>query len=299
MGPPFFFKMARVKNPLHSMSASGSIAGVITYRPTHRVEGQIIHRERNGKEIEAKYPPRIISGQGIASAKIIRQPSIKRRNRATNKRINQAALIRESRFILAKKIAAWAVNNNICVTFNDPSNQIPPLPPWWDGIYFQRGENREMIKFPGQEQEMTVSIKRKITGTTTRQGFVMRQLLARKYIRLDYTLQAWATLSEVQKARWERYEIPEWTDLPRNFELVGSGIISQRFMNCWIQAAATIPQFELPRGWLFEGQLKAVWKSNWTRPVDNPAVLAWQAHLNSERDIIATSSPPWNRKTEE
>ena len=287
--------MAKVKYPLHSLSASGTVGKQVTFHKSGGNKPHIITRRRGDKVINAVYPRRRISGEGIARIKPGRRGDLRKRRPGENIPANEEQALREAQFRHATTITDWIVRNNIVVAESDPNNRTIPLRPWWDGLYFQRGQTSEERRFPGQGEGESLNIRRQITGATTKRGFISHQLLTRSLFRFTITLAAWRNLTPVENTTWLPGGDAPWEELPMLFPLPGEQFFTRTFANIWIQAAYLIPLFEMPRNWLRIGQRVNVWVSEHPRPDSDPAVAAFKAHLSAQNDYQIIDVESWQR----
>ena len=285
--------MARVRYPLWSLSASGSVGEQICYGKAGGEPPRTINRARDGEAIAADYPRRQISGAGIARLKPGYRGDLRKRKAGENIPADPVQAQKEAVFRHAGTLTRWIVRNNLVVATGNPNGFLPPLPPWWDGLYFQRGEKREERRFPGQPAGESLTIRREITGATTKHGFISHQLLTGAFFRFDITLTAWRNLTTIENATWEPQGSAPWSELPDRFELPGGEYFTRTFANVWIQAAYLIPRFELPKRWLNIGQRAAVWISEHPRPDTDPAVIEFEEHLSSANDIQIVDVENW------
>ena len=150
---------------------------------------------------------------------------------------------KEARFRHAVTLTNWIIRNNLVVSPVNPNGLLPPLRPWWDGLYFQRGENREQRKFPGQPVGHSLSIRRRVTGATTRAGFISHQLLTRRFFRFEITLRAWQNLTVLEDATWTPQGDAPWDELPQVFTLPGGESFTRTFANIWNSGRILDPAF--------------------------------------------------------
>lgn len=287
--------MATVKNPLNSLSASGSINNTQTY---HRAGGRgvkTIPRQRGDKSFDAQYPSAIVTGRGVVRLKPQARPDLRRRQGRAAQGPARPADLRRLRFANASTVAAWLVRNNLVVAASNPANMEPPPPPWWDQHYLQRGRREQQLKFPGQPPGRTVAWRVETTGTKSPVTFLMRQLLSRRLVRLDVTLTAWRNLTLEQQMFWATMGNAPWDELPLEFEFDDRGAVDRRFINVWIQAAYLIANFELEAGWLERGLDFAVWQTPFRRAPNDPIVTAWERWLSTGESIRGIESVRWSR----
>ena len=285
--------MAVVKNPLHSASASGSIANALCFSPVGDTRPRTIHREVEGLPVDAQYPARIMSGRGIVRLKPQYRGDLRKPLPAGAGKENRQQQLREDRFTAAATISRWIVRNNLVPSVLAPALLDPTPRPWSAGVYLRRTENRELRKFPGQEIGETLSVRRRVAAPTTEQGFVMHQLLSRRYFRFEITLAAFLNLPQEQISTWVPGGDAPWSELPQFFSFGGDLNVPRVFVNCWIQAAYFIPLFALPKEWLIVGQRAEVWRSPVVVDSDDPDVIEWRNYWSAQSDYVLTQSHDW------
>ena len=291
----FFFEMATVKFPLWSLDASGSVGGLLTYSRGAGTAARPVDKSVDGRAYTAEYPARVLDGRGIVRLKPRARPDLKRRHIVTGLKTAPGQQLREDQFRVAGMLADWLYRWSLVVSLHDP--QAPPVAVhgWWEGLYFQRGENRELRKFPGQPEGATLSIRRAITGTNSAKGYLMRQLLSRRLVRFDVTLEAFAGLTAAQKATWLPSGNAPWHLLPDAYDFGDFHIEGQTFVNIWMQAAELIARFALPKRWLYTGQRAGLWRATRSYPKNHAVVLAWEKHLSSGDGYKAEPVSRWHR----
>ena len=285
--------MAKVKFPLFSLSATGKVGDVLLYHRVAKTPARTMKRRYANGIVEAKYPARIISGRGV----VRKRPSVRydkrRRHKIYDEPASLAQATTEYYFKMASAVAHWVIKHNLVVAAEDPADAVPFLAPWSDGVYFLRGENRENIEFPGHPVGMTTSARRQLERSDTKLGFIMRELLSRKYVRVRYLLGAWVKLSAEDRLKWLPGGNAPWDALPAQFTLPRGSYVGQDFINAWIQSSYLIPRYELLKGWLQNGDRLQVWHTPYHRPSGDPMVIAWKNHIGAENDFTEVQSTPW------
>ena len=293
--PPFAF-VAKVRYPLFSLTASGNLAGAVNYTSFPRCRRKAIPRQRGDKLFVAEYPPDVLSGWGVVRKALPRRRDLKRGRLAADTRKNRDQRAKAARFTIARTLALWAVKYGVTASRLPPAELVPVPPPWWDGLYFQRAVRREQLHFPGQARGETVGFVTRIRGTTTPTGFIMRQLLGRKFARLEITRLAWNNLSPSARENWTPRGDTPWDVLPTEFDFGDGVVFDRRFVNCWMQASQLIAAFELDAGWLERGADFQLHCSPFVRAPDDPVVVAWETHLSAGARVSAMESKPWRRR---
>lgn len=285
--------MAKVKFPLWSLSASGSLGKTVCYSP--QAEEASRQRDRVIKDTDniAIYPARIISGRAIARLKPRGSAAIRRQSKIYKEPESLIQAQRQAQFTFAQTLARWIIENNLTVSPVDPLTRPEPVYPWTDGRYFLRGENREIRKFPGQVPGKTLGIRRRTTRPTTEFGYVMRQLITRRNFRFNITLIAWTNLPNPYVDLWLPSGNAPWDNLPRTFPLHRGIIVDRTFANMWMQASFLIPRFELQKNWLEAGTQNGMWISTDKRADNDPVILNWEKHLDSESDYLEQNVQSW------
>lgn len=281
--------MARVKNPLNSLAASGSVGELVTYQHRHTDSPIEVRRSINGEPVTAIYPERIIDGRGIARLKPRSRGDLSRRRLAARGARGKAAIESQDRFNLARILADWCVRNNIAIF----GPTAVPRPPFWSGVYDQRGENREMRKFPGQPAGESVSIRRRITGTITPRGYMMRQLLSRRLIRYNITLAAFLNLDNAARSTWTPSPAAPTDPLPIPYQVGDLTIRDPAFYHFWIIAAFFINRFDMPQFWVQNGERARVVSGFQVAPIPPEKIEAWENHIAAQNEIRRQTTGPW------
>lgn len=290
--------MARVKNPLHSYSASGSIGGTVTYNKVGQQNPRVRITTRDGQQIANHYPSRIVSGAGIAKRKITRQSLASRRDKSlagldiTTQAQKQRALAN------ASILAAWIVKYNINVGEVNPKNPPQNILPLWDRYYEQHVENREQVKFPGQPANETLSIRRKSTIFRSRHNFMVHQLLTKGFHKAHITA-AYASIQPLTViTRWYNSGDAPMHLIVDRIDPGDIGIPIEPFIHIWICVTFESNTFTLKSNWINNLHRAGLWITNYTRPADDPVVLRYNLRLKSSEDIRIETTKPWGKKSQ-
>ena len=290
--------MAKVINPLHSATASGSVGATVCYTPVGVQRAREIPRTINGEEVVAQYPTRIVSGRGIVRAKPRGAKDFKRSKPRARTARTTAEQQRRDRFAWISQLAHWVVRENIAIGPDDPALMPQPQPPWWDSVYFLRGVNREIVRFPGQPEGTSVSIRRFYSRPLTPHGYVFRQLYTRGSFRLETTMAAWEQLPPEYQARWQFGGTAPVESLPVPGNIGDGFVYSPGFANALMQVAYLSPRFALSKNWLREGQQNQLWKTPFARGPGDQVVGAWVVHISSAFDTEVIQLHPWERRND-
>lgn len=238
--------MARVYNPLHSESASGSINGNLTFAAVRDQRPRVIRRTINGEEVDAHYPARIMSGQGIARSKIRARPDLKRRAAASGARITPAQDYITAAFTSTRKLARFLVTRNTRISRFSGDLLEAEAHPWWQQMFHQRADNREIRKYPGQPQGESTSWRRRVTAAVTPDGFIMRELIGRNHSNIRMAEAMWNNTFDAWQRRWASQQARNLAGLERNIVSPGDIQFDQGFALFFCAYAFMVTRFILP-----------------------------------------------------
>lgn len=281
--------MATVKFPLLSLSATGSIKGVIDFKQVRDTDEITYQKNRNLTSFQHTKPPRIVTGRGIVCAKRGARGR-KRAKKTEQQRQNQNI------FSVALKLGTFIEKHSLIYTDTNPAPIINPPSSWSSRFINARGSSNELRKFPGQVIRRSTSWRRRTKEPTTPRGYVMRSFMINQAFTLRQAQNVWLQLDDEQKERF----IP--TGNAPFDRLVGLDILEQ-----WTEASirgANYLMWYVYTKYFFEQ--RGVWRQFgpqiqlWTTPgreIDNPFRRAlYEDFTSSTTSISDVSSPPWERQ---
>ena len=288
--------MAKVKFPLFSLSASGSIGRTITYNKCANQQARRILRQRDGTQFVAEYPSRALSGLSVAR---------KMPNRLNRRRLmSEDALVpiapgparQRAIFALGIRVSAWLVIHNIGVARRNPDESGLLLRPWWNDFYTQQSISYEERKFPGQPEGETLQIRRQFLGTQTPQSYIFRQIVARGNVRFETFLRTWLNTDiEIWRRLAPEGNAP-YEGLPylRAFGIADD--LRALFVNTWLWRSYLINRFTFPKGGVAGPPFYGLWTNTTDLPPDAPEIIAYDQRLSVEREYEQIPVEQWSRE---
>ena len=287
--------MAKVKFPLFSLSASGSIGRTITYNKCANQQARLIPRQRGAARFVAEYPSRALSGLSVAR---------KMPNRLNRRRlVPEDALVpltpglqrQRAIFALGVRVSAWLVIHNIGVARRNPDESGLLLRPWWNDFYTQQAISYEERKFPGQPEGETLQIRRQFLGTQTPQSYIFRQIVARGNIRfenfmrtwLNTDIEIWRSLAPEGNAPYEGLPYMRAFGIPDELRAV--------YVNFWLWTSFLLNRFAFPDGGVIGPPFFGLWTNTADLPPDAPEVVAHRERLSVEREYETIPVDQWVR----
>lgn len=285
--------MAKVKFPLHSLSASGSLGGQITFNKVAEQPARTIIRTIDGEQITAEYPARIIGGRGIAKMKIQRRRDIPKRKALSNDKAFPTQADTERLLAVSAMLSSWMVRHKISISRSMPTGRGSDTAPAHHGYLLGRGENREIRRFPGQPEKSTLSIRRDITSPKSGYTHLIHLLLTANYSRFLITARHWDGVGRNTLHKWRPRGDAPWEELPESLYLPTIGVVNRAFLNIWLQLSYLVPRFELIKDWFPRGQQNLLWVNPTYTEEQNPNYNAYLQFINSDNDSTAIQQQPW------
>ena len=288
--------MAKVKFPLFSLSASGSIGRTITYNRCANQQARRISRQRGATRFVAEYPSRALSGLSVA--------------RKMPNRLNRRRLLSEDElvpltpgparqraiFALGVRVSAWVVVHDLGVALFNPETSGLLLRPWWNDFYTQQAVSYEDRKFPGQVEGETLQIRRFFLGTQTPQSYIFRQIVARGNVRFETFLQTWNNQGEAFWRRLGTEGNAPYEELPYLRAFGVPDDLRALFVNAWLRRSYFINRFSYIDPGQFGLPLGGLWTGTTNLPPDAPEIVEYNRRLSVESEYGVVPVEQWQRK---
>lgn len=285
--------MAKVRFPLWSLSASGSIGETINYQQAGETQRRVDSKARQGEFFEAQYPPRVITGRGIVRQKPGKRRDLRRATAQDGETPTSQQGIFQAQFSYISALTQWVVRHNIIFFhFNSP----PPtgqLYPWWDEYYTQQEETRELRKFPGQPKGETLAIRRTIPARLTKHGYIFRQLIGKTNIRIRLGLQAWLNIDERARRGWTIGGSPDVGTLPGYTLAPGSSFEKRQFSAYYLESVYLINHYNILPRWQENGTTGGLINALDIRPPGDPVRRRFEEFISQENDYRRVQVTSW------
>ena len=287
--------MARVRGPLHAISASGSV-GPLTFIPTAKEKARTRNPcARFGFSCIQEYPARITSGEAIVRRRLFTNPAKKKDRNKEGIPRSQAQRDLEGNFRIGAAVAKWLHVNKVAVSRFNPKTSLATIPPYAEQRYTNYNWFSEISKFPGQAKGLTLEIRKDYKVALTPRGYLFRQLFGKRWVRYIIISNVWRSMSARERDRHAPQGDAPLARLPAGLVDPRGFNVSKEFIHFWIVTAYLGNRFELLRNYPAQTPTFHLWTSDDSYLPNSFTYRRWLARTSGLRDFTEIESRSWSR----